>query len=161
MNKVVNVGLIYKNRIGIVSQVSKRIFVNNGNIINSEMIKLGNHFAFDLNATFQNKYDNKMFDNIENSYKPDPRHLKDSYKTNIRLYSSDSPGIIHSTSEKLESLNADITRLSSFITPAPFSAGPIFSLNVEFNINRSYPKEYILQEMQEVVNKYYCDIDMD
>ena len=161
MNKVVNVGLIYKNRIGIVSQVSKRIFENEGNIINSEMIKIGNHFAFDLNATFQNKYDSKIFNNIENTYKPEPLHLNDGYNAKIRLYSSDNPGIIHSTSEKLESLNADITRLSSFVTPAPFSSGPLFSLNIDFNINRSYPKDYVLQEMQEVVNNYNCDIDID
>ena len=28
MNKIVNVGLIFKNRVGIVSQVSKKIFEN-------------------------------------------------------------------------------------------------------------------------------------
>jgi len=164
MNKIVNVGLIFKNRVGIVSQVSKRIFENDGNIINSEMIKLGNHFAFDLNATFRNEYDNKIFDNIENLYKHKhlkDEYLKDVYKTGIRLYSSDNPGIIHSTSEKLESLNADITRLSSFVSPAPFSSGPLFSLNVEFNINRSYPKDYILEQMQDVVNNYNCDIDIN
>ena len=42
MKKIVNVGLIFKNRVGIVSQVSKRIFENDGNITRSEMIKLGN-----------------------------------------------------------------------------------------------------------------------
>ena len=158
MKKIVNVGLIFKNRVGIVSQVSKRIFENDGNITRSEMIKLGNHFAFDLTATFYSEYDSKMFDDIKTSDLIVP--IKDTYNTKMRLYSCDNPGIIHSTCEKLESFNADITRLSSSVTPAPFSNGPLFSLYVDFNIDRNKSKEFIKDEMYDVASKYYCDIEI-
>jgi len=159
MNKIVNVGLIFKNRLGIVSQVSKKIFDNGGNITKSNMVKLGNHFAFDLTATFPREYNREIFDNIQTSELLAP--VDDTYKTRIKLYSSDNPAIIHSTCEKLESLNVDITRLSSSVSPAPFSNGPLFSLTVEFNIDRYKSKEMIKEEMEEVVNKYYCDIEID
>jgi glycine cleavage system regulatory protein len=159
MNKIVNVGLIFKNRVGIVSQVSKKIFENGGNITKSNMVKLGNHFAFDLTATYPKEYNISIFDNIDTSDLLIP--IEDTYNTKIRLYSSDNPGIIHSTCEKLEGLNADITNLTSSVTPAPFSNGPLFSLEVEFNIDRSCSREIIKQTMTEVVNKYDCDIDIN
>lgn len=159
MNKIVNVGLIFKNRVGIVSQVSKKIFENGGNITKSNMVKLGNHFAFDLTATYPKEYNSSIFDNIDTSDLLIP--IEDTYNTKIRLYSSDNPGIIHSTCEKLEGLNADITNLTSSVTPAPFSNGPLFSLEVEFNIHRSKSKEMIKETMTEVINKYYCDIDIN
>ena len=191
MNKTVNLGLIFKNRIGIVSQVSKRIFENGGNIIHSDMIKLGNHFAFDLTAIFSNDYKSDTLTRELNyqsrissliggsvhgetfSYNKNQNISNrldkncilslsdDTYKSQIKLYSSDNPGIIHSTCEKLESLNADIIRLKSFVTPAPFSSNPIFGLDVEFNIDRSNSKEMIKDTLEEVVNNYYCDIDIN
>jgi len=159
MNKIVNVGLIFKNRVGIVSQVSRKIFENGGNITNSNMVKLGNHFAFDLTATYPKEYNRNIFDDINTSDLLIP--IEDTYNTKMRLYSSDNPGIIHSTCEKLEGLNADITSLTSTVTPAPFSSGPLFSLEVEFNIHRLKSRQIISETMEEVVNRYYCDIDIN
>ena len=190
MNKTVNVGLIFKNSIGIVSEVSRKVFNNGGNITQSSMMKLGNHFAFDLTATFPDKTKTQMFAR-EMNYKPTVKSLigtnvhglessainghnifntsgnympiltDDTYRSRIKLYSSDNPGIIHSTSEKLESLNADIISLKSTVTPAPFSSGPLFSLVADFNINRDISKEMIKETMEDVVNKYNCDIDIE
>tara|TARA_B100000963_G_scaffold135102_1_gene117470 strand:- start:2667 stop:3146 length:480 start_codon:yes stop_codon:yes gene_type:complete len=159
MNRIVNVGLIFKNRIGIASQVSKRVFDNGGNITQSDMVKLGNHFAFDLTATFPNNYNEDIFKNLDRGLLINQLH--DTYKSKIKLYSSDNPGIIHSTCEKLESLNADIISLNSTVTPAPFSSGPLFSLIVEFNIDRNISKEVIKKRMEDVVNNYYCEIDIE
>jgi len=160
MNKIVNVGLIFKNRVGIVSQVSKKVFESGGNITKSDMVKLGNHFAFDLTATFPNgENTDLLFDNIRTGSILELS--EDVYKSKIKLYSSDNPGIIHSTCEKLENLNADITRLSSTVSIAPFSNTPLFSLQVEFNIDRNHSKQIIRESMNDVVNKYCCDIKID
>lgn len=159
MNKIVNVGLIFKNRVGIVSQVSKRVFDNGGNITQSDMIKIGNHFAFDLTATFPNNYNKDIFENIDKGLPLN--QSDDTYKSKIKFYSSDNPGIIHSTCEKLESLNADIVSLKSSVTPAPFSSGPLFSLTVEFSIDRNISKEVIKERMETVANNYCCEIDIE
>ena len=65
MNRVINFGLIFKNRVGIVSQVSKQIYDNNGNILNSNMIKIGNHFAFDITASMPDDIDSSIFINLD------------------------------------------------------------------------------------------------
>ena len=51
MNKIVNFGLIYKNKIGIVSKITEVLHKNDCNILQSNMVRIGNHFAFDITST--------------------------------------------------------------------------------------------------------------
>ena len=159
MNRVINFGLIFKNRVGIVSQVSKQIYDNNGNILNSNMIKIGNHFAFDITASVPHDIDSSIFINLDNNYEPTSL-TDDYYNTKLKIYSADNPGIIHSTCKKLEIMGADITKLNSDLLSAPFTNTPIFSMDLQFNIDRKYSISKIKESLEDVTEKFNCDLEI-
>ena len=74
MNKIHNFGLLFKNNIGLVSRVSKHIYEKDGNILHSNMIKVGNYFAFDIEASIPLKNNITFDDFIFN--KPEKKKLK-------------------------------------------------------------------------------------
>ena len=156
---LINIGLIFKNRIGIVSSITKSIFQNQGNIKHSSMVKLGDHFAFDLSADFPEGTDSKIvFKNVESAKKM--KVIDDNYKAKAKLSCSDNPGIIHSTAEALEKLQADITQLNSHVTRAPFSSMELFNMEVEFHVDRGINKGSIREALEKIVEKYDCDLEI-
>ena len=159
LHKTRNFGLIFKNKVGIVSQVSKKVFECGGNIVASDMKKLGSHFAFDLTATFPEvQPTSQIFSDLRTG--PEVKTADDYYVQVMKVTAGDNPGIIHSTSAKLEALGADITRLASRITPAPFSSGPLFSLIIEFRVDRKYSHEAIEKHMGPIIEEYGCDVQL-
>ena len=159
MNKVINYGLIFKNRPGIVSEVSKRIFDNNGNILNSNMIKIGNHFAFDITASVPDDIDSSIFIDFNHNSKK-VTTIDDYYNTKLKIHSADNPGIIHSTCKELEIMGADITKLNSNLLSAPFTNTPIFSMDLQFNIDRKYSISKIKESLEDVTEKFNCDLEI-
>ena len=158
-SNLINVGLIFKNRIGIVSSVSKSIFHQQGNIMNSNMIKIGNHFAFDLTASFPEGVNTDiLFTGVQSGKQLNI--IDDNYKTKARLSCADNPGIIHSTAEALEKLQGDITKLTSNVTNAPMSSTELFNMEVEFRIDRSISKQTIRETLEEIVERYDCDLEI-
>ena len=160
MNKIKKFGLIFKNNIGLVSKVSEHIYTNNGNILQSSMIKVGNHFAFDIEATIpegkHNLFDNFIINNqCKIKFKEDNKYL-----SKIKLYCSDNSGIIHSACKSMEDLNCDIIKLETNVEHAPFSSISLFSMEMTFFIDKRYSKEDIEKSLIEVKDKYNCEFEI-
>ena len=158
MNKIVNFGLIYKNKIGIVSKITEVLHKNDCNILQSNMVRIGNHFAFDITSTMpvdrelNNIIDKNLIDT--NNIKIQKRNIN---VTKMRIYCSDNPGIIFETSHELEKNNCDIIKIKSYTIPAPITSIPLFNMHIEYNNHDN--NENIKLLIKNRLEKYNCDID--
>jgi len=161
---LINVGLIFKNQTGIVSSITRSVYNASGNILNSKMVKIGNHFAFDLTANFPDGDINtstlftSSYNNVGMVEPKLENEAEDNYYAKANLSCSDNPGIIHTTAEALEQMGVDITELRSNVTNAPFSSTPLFNMEVEFAVDRKVSKETIKNKLEEIQDKYGCEL---
>ena len=160
MNTIHNFGLLFKNNIGLVSRVSKHIYEKDGNIIHSNMIKVGNYFAFDIEASLPSKNNITFDDFIFNKPKKKKLKTENFVVSNIKLYCSDNSGIIHSTSQSMEELECDILKIHTSVNNAPFSGIPLFNMDMEFLIDTKYSEKDIENKLNRVKDKYNCEIEI-
>ena len=154
--KTITMSLIGKNRVGLISNITKQLWNDNVNITKSNMIKLNDNFVLSMSANIPNKLNidtsyfipndimiNNGFIKLENNYIQNASNIP--IKINVSM--ADTPGIIHETTKILAENNLDISELSSDITPAPISGNDLFNLKIiaegKPNINKYNIKEQL------------------
>ena len=150
-----NIGLIFKNNKGIVSKLTKKIYEKECNILHSNMCKLGNHFAIDI--SYEGKNDINLMKIVEIS--EFNKNIKFGNLHKLKVYCSDNPGIISTTSEILDNNNCDIIKLNSYVTPAAMSSIPIFTLEVEFYVEEGKKIKLFKKEIEEKLRIFNCEIE--
>ena len=156
MRRIHNFGVILKNNKGIVSKLTKKIYEKECNILNSNMCKLGNHFAIDI--SYEAKKNINLMEIVESS-NFDNKNIKVDNLYKLKVYCSDNSGIISTTSEILDSYNCDIIKLNSHVTPAPMSSIPIFTLEVDFYSEEGSQIELFKTELEKKLEIYNCEIE--
>ena len=135
-------GLIYKNNLGIISNISRHIIKNNGYITDCNIYNLGNFTAFDINASLSK---NKI--NIFNDFTPDSKlsynFLKDYEYRNRMIYFNffSKPESACNIIDILEDINSYIKYVQISTNTAPFSSMPLFSMKIISKIDKRYSKD--------------------
>tara|TARA_B100001093_G_C26379554_1_gene822298 strand:- start:88 stop:618 length:531 start_codon:yes stop_codon:yes gene_type:complete len=149
-NKILSIALIGKNRIGLISDLTRYMYNEGANIQKSRMIGYNSSFIISLEADVPknfhvnniksnfkndiNMFDTESVNQLSNLIKLDN---KNTYNASISINLSDTPGIIHNTASILSENNININELQSDVDIAAFSNIPLFKLY----INAAVPKK--------------------
>ena len=125
------------NKSGIVSELSKKINLCNGNIETSRMIQIENEFSILVMISIPKEKINKLKDEINNIkyLRIDITELsiinKDeyNYKYHLLISGADNEGIVYQFSKLLSSLKINIEEINTNIINAPVSGTPIFMMD--------------------------------
>ena len=161
MNNIKNFGIILKNNKGIVSKITRKIYEKECNIINSNMCKLGNHFAIDISIDYRKEINiDEIIENLDSDSCSDnsKKSIIDSDIKELKVSCADNSGIISTASEILYKKNCEIIKLNSNVIPAPITCTPIFNLNIEFYTEKNNELEDIIKKKLE---KYNCEIEFN
>lgn len=166
MNRYLSLLLMSKNNIGIVSKVSKSIYLTGSNIINSNMYKINNNFIMDIDLIAPKNFNFSNIDfgevtllNVTN--KKNSLKKRNEQQININVTLADSPGIIHALTNKLSYHNMDITHLNSHMNLSSHSCSPIFNVNILSNVSKNMDINQLHNELHEDLNSELgCEIDI-
>jgi len=150
-SNLISVSAIGVNRVGTLSRYFKNIYKNNGNIQKSSLQQFNDIFVMNANIQFpRNENINFLYHDL---YKLDKDSVTDvpfyvivnpqktSHDPNkeiirIKTEISDTCGIVSNQLASLEKFDCKIHNFNSDCTPAPHSATPLFSFNVEASFHK-------------------------
>ena len=155
---------ITKNSIGKISKITRDIFNRGININKSQMVTHRNLLIF--NTEYYNPM-NIVIDDIITKYNFtdlneifDPSyHTKKYYYKRLMISCSDTPGIIHDTSDLCSKLNININSLDTNCHKGAMSCVDIFNLNVYLEIPEHIREQDLKNKMSVLVDKYGIEID--
>ena len=164
-----------KDRTGIVKDISKNIVSLNGNIENSLMSVLGNHFTVMLKASFPININKEyIYNNLDNNLKQKKLslclHNGENNSTNDDIFNKrrytiygtlhDDKGIVLDLSKILEKHNVYIEKLKSKKTTAPIAGYQIFDFKTTIEISKNNFIK-MKNELEKMENKYGGFITID
>ena len=158
MNKLKNFTLIGKNKIGLISDVTKTIFNSGTNIINTNLKRYNDDVILSVEAEIPEKVKISDFLIDNNCYLIEDNLdiMKDLYNNVfLKIQLSDSPGIIHTTTAELATYNANIMRLNAFTTIAPHSSMDLFNLNINAEIPKMVDLHYMKRQLVDILDEKY------
>jgi glycine cleavage system regulatory protein len=151
---------ITNNSIGKISKITKDIFNRGINIQKSQMVtnrnllifntQYYNHTKIDM-SDIVSKYNLKDLNQIFKQYTPP--HKNYYYKT-LTINCSDTPGIIHHTSEIMSNLDINIQGLESNSELSPISSIDVFNLKMTLHIPHKLKISDLEEHMETIVDKY-------
>ena len=186
--KKVYVSVIGKYQSGILTQYYKNININNGNVINSVMNKVGSNFMLETELEFMeetnikfleaktNKFNetNQLYYNgLSGKYMGSPFYtiIRDSNPSfpivssdkiiNISTKCSDTSGIVANQLEEVEKAGGIINTMVSTVTPAPHSCSPVFSLDLSVSFKKNNNITLMIENMNYQNEVDGCDITVN
>lgn len=177
LNNLVSVSAIGVNRVGTLSKYFNNIYKNNGNVTKSTLQNFNDIFVMSADLQFpQNTNINFLYPDLykfSSKTLPDPPfyaivnkqnglYLPDRKKINIKTEISDTSGIVSNQLTSLEKFNCKIHSFDSDCVPAPHSATPLFSFNVEASFHNSNDNINVLIDEIRYNNPHsLCEISID
>ena len=159
MQRIQNFTLVFKNKNGLFSNIAKNIYNLNGYILHSKYNQLDNHSELDMNISIPKKnvnlFNNYLLDMNVNTLKNVKNNL---FK--VKIYCSDNPGIIHSTSEEIEKISGNIIKMNSKITKSPITCIDLFELEIVFLVKNNYSINDIECHLNEIKETYNCELNV-
>ena len=147
INKVTSIALIGKNRIGLVSDLTKYIYNKGANIQKSRMVAYDSNFIISLEflsdsnfklSKFKNTFKDEIAtlnsDTIIELKNLNKTNYKNTYEASISISLSDTPGIIHKTTQILSENNININELRSDVEISGFTNTPLFKLDLDISV---------------------------
>ena len=132
------------DRTGIVSELSKIITKNGGNIKESSMAKLAGDFAIimliETNISKTNIEESLSTLNLSLSIKnatKDTKNIPDGVEKIIHLSGTDNEGLVYSLTDFLSQHNINIQNLITEIVQAPITGINLFSIKATITIPNS------------------------
>jgi glycine cleavage system transcriptional repressor len=122
-----------KDRMGIISDITKEISQLNGNIETSKMIKLGHDFNMLILASINEQNFNTLekklllYKDLSISIKKTKRYTR--YKENefiFTLKGADNEGIVHNCTKLFHKLDINVIDLETKLLNAPITGSPLF-----------------------------------
>ena len=159
MQRIQNFKLVFKNKNGLFSNIAKNIYNLNGHIINSKYNQLNNHSELDMNISIPKKNIN-IFNNYLLDMNINATRNVENNLFKVKIYCSDNPGIIHSTSEEIEKLNGNIIKMNSKITKSPVTSIDLFELEMIFIVKNIYSINDIKSNLNKIKETYNCELNV-
>ena len=135
MKKII-INVSGKDRIGIISDITKEISQLNGNIETSKMIKLGQEFNMLMLVTIDdcglNNLKKKLsfYENLSVSLKTTKQNIDENNKNKFTfiLKGSDNEGIVHSCTNIFHNFKINVIDLETKLLNAPITGSPLFCI---------------------------------
>ena len=155
--------IIYVNgrdRIGLISDITKEISNFNGNIETSKMIKLNQ----DFNMLILISIDNEKIDLLNKNlllYSDLSISIKKTSNNTIEpnseyifiLKGADTEGIVHQCTQLFFDLNINIIDLETHITNAPITGTPLFYIKAIISVPKNISLQIVKNKLDVLENK--------
>jgi glycine cleavage system transcriptional repressor len=148
------------DRPGLVDEVSRFIFDNEGNIEDSRMVNLRGQFAIMLLVAGNAQTMAKIKDGVARfgqgaGLHAELRPLQESTAgapAAVRMYrfvatSIDQPGIVHRVSHTLRQMLVNIESLATRLTPGPYAGAPLFEIELTLMVPSSVAVAQLRQNL--------------
>ena len=149
-----------KDRIGLISDITKQISNLNGNIETSKMIKLGQDFNMLMLISINSQKidllnDNlSLYDDLNISIK---KTLNNSTNLNNKyifiLKGADTEGIVHQCTQLFSDLNINIIDLETQLINAPVTGTPLFYIKAVISISKDISLQTIRNQIANLESK--------
>ena len=177
ISNLVSVSAIGVNRVGTLSKYFNNIYKNNGNVTKSTLQNFNDIFVMSADLEFpKNQNINFLYPNLykfTHNTVPDPPfyaivnpqkfyNFHNRKIINIKTEISDTSGIVSNQLYSLEKFDCKIHTFNSDCTPAPHSATPIFSFNVEASFQDTNQNiNLLIDEIRYNNPQSLCEITID
>ena len=149
-----------KDRIGLISDITKQISNLNGNVETSKMIKLGQDFNMLMLISINSQKidllnDNlSLYDDLNISIK---KTLNNSTNLNNKyifiLKGADTEGIVHQCTQLFSDLNINIIDLETQLINAPVTGTPLFYIKAVISISKDISLQTIRNQIDNLESK--------
>ena len=145
-----------RDRIGIISDITKEISKLNGNIETSKMIKLEQDFNILMLVSINNKNIEQLSQKLY-SYsdldvlikKTSNKNINSNNKYIFILKGADTEGIVHQCTQLFSKLKVNIIDLETQLINAPVTGSPLFYIKAIISI----PKSESMQIIENAINQ--------
>ena len=152
---------------GIVSNISKIVTSNDGNIEESRMMRLGSEFSIIMMISLPESSQKNLSDQLETIdgikfYLTETNKLPthDSPTHVMSLSGGDNEGIVHYISDKLTSDGINILEMITDTINAPITGATIFQMKVKVNLSDSQA-EKLSDKLNNIARKLGLDITLN
>ena len=152
---------------GIVSNISRIITSNNGNIEESRMIRVGTEFAIIIMISISEDFKIKLSEQLNTIegikfYLTDTQKLPshDSPTHIIDLSGADNEGIVHSLTDTLTSMGINILEIITDTENAPVTGATLFHMRAKVNLEAGDIKK-LTTKLLEVEKELDLDIFLE
>jgi len=144
-----------KDRIGLISDITKEISNLNGNIETSKMIKLAQEFNILILISIDNKKLDLLINNLS-SYDDLNVSVRKASRDNVKpdseyifiLKGADTEGIVHQCTQLFSSLKINIIDLETHLINAPITGSPLFYIKAIISIPKDISLEMITKQIR-------------
>jgi len=155
------------DRIGIVSEISKILTNNGGNIKESRMTKLAGDFVIimlieiESTKTEIEKFlsELNLIISIKNATRVNQKS-KNVITKKIILNGADNEGLVFSLTDFLSKNNINIKNLTTEIVQAPITGINLFSMEALINIPHNISIEFLNEKIEFLKNNLEVDIEL-
>ena len=147
---------------GIVSNISKFVTSNNGNIEESRMIRLGSEFSIIMLITIPEGSKQSLMNQLESIegikfYLTPTRKLSSYEYPNyiISVEGADNEGIVHSVTDSISSLGVNIIEVVTDTQNAPLTGATLFHM-----VSKIYLKDRKKEELSNKLNNIENDFGL-
>ena len=156
-----------RDKIGLVSSLSKKITTSGSKINESRMIKLGDHFAIILSiSTLLNQTEiKKILSNqdltftIKINFKK-TKQLSEFKVKKFLLKGADNEGLVYHITNFFSEHRINIQSLNSNIIQAPVTGINLFEINGEIKIPKNISINFIENQFQKIESKLSVDLKL-
>ena len=149
-----------KDRIGLISDITKEISNLNGNIETSKMIKLNQDFNMLILISIDNKRVDLLNKNLS-LYSDLSVSIKKTSSNTIELNSeyifilkgADTEGIVHQCTQLFFDLNINIIDLETQIINAPITGTPLFYIKAIISVPKNISLQIVKNKLDVLENK--------
>lgn len=163
--KEVMLTLIGPDRTGIVARMAGVVEANNGNWLDSRMIRMGGYFSGILRIALPEEsissFGGEVFrfmKEVGYQYSIQPAELQKQTQggsvAELELSGQDHPGIVHSIFDVFQKSGANVEELSTGLKAAPWSGTPVFEARARLNI----PDNLSVDELQDTLESLAADL---
>lgn len=150
-----------KDRIGIVSDITKEISDLNGNIETSKMIQLGQDFNMLILASISNEKIKSLQDNLLSLKdlnisikKTQPLSSDKINEFNFILKGADNEGILHNCTKLFHELNINVIDLETKLLNAPNTGSPLFYIKAIIHLKDINILDELKKKILSIENEY-------
>ena len=155
------------DRPGIVSDISKFVTSNNGNIEESRMIRLGSEFSIIMLIAIPDDSQDKLSNQLESIegikfYLTETKklHTLDSPTHVMYLTGGDTEGIVHKMTDVFTSMGINIIEITTDTRNAPITGATVFEMIAKINLDQDTTTK-LIEKLKQLEKKLGLDISLN
>jgi glycine cleavage system transcriptional repressor len=172
MKKYMILFSVSQDRPGIVDDVSSFLFERGANIEDSRMAALGGCFSImtlfscsgEQAETIKGDLNHLMTLGLESSIhdaNPMDSKLEEGTPLKMDVRAMDHPGIVQGLVRILRLHDANIRSLNTHVSKAPLSGAPLFSLDLEADVQAGESIEILKKELTDLASKMNLELNFN